>query len=164
MQVNLCEYFARYNFYKSAEAIAASQVSSAAPENAEIVEKGGHGHIGIDLKSLSPALREKLEKMDTNNDGNVDEDELVAAIEELIRNKQLNALFKKLIASLVLIMVVLVGVLTYMTYAVVDKFKDTSVDTSGNQPMFTDRVRVNFILEFYVLFDLLGFTSILVLR
>lgn len=82
--------------------------------------KVGNEKDGVSVKVKSGS---NLEVFDANNDGVVDEQELETAVKDSIRDKELNKLFKNIIYSLVVLVIVLVGSLTFMTVMVVELSK-----------------------------------------
>jgi hypothetical protein len=81
--------------------------SAAAPEVADVFE----------LKGLSEKERQKLQYLDKDNDGKIDPSELSRHMDDHAREKEMKLLFKNLVYALIILCFVLLGCLTYMTYA-----------------------------------------------
>ncbi|KXZ51613.1 hypothetical protein GPECTOR_12g577 [Gonium pectorale] len=78
------------------------------------------------------ALHRKLEKVDTNKDGVIELSEIAAVVDEMIKEQQIGKIYKFMTIGLFIVVAVLIGALTGITWAIVQISKDTKVATSNS--------------------------------
>ena len=71
----------------------------------------------LDMNELSPETRKKFATLDKDNDGKIDHAELANHMDIYSRDLEMKLLLKKIVYLLVIFCFVLMGCLTYMTYA-----------------------------------------------
>ena len=82
------------------------------------IHTGGKAETDVfELKGLDESQRKKLAYLDKDNDGKIDPSELSRHMDDHAREKEMKLLFKNLVYALVIFCFVLLGCLTYMTYA-----------------------------------------------
>jgi hypothetical protein len=72
----------------------------------------------IKLDALPAKVRARLTEMDRDRDGDVDEEELVAALDDFQRTKSENRIIRHLVVVLVLLLMLTVGSITYLVIRV----------------------------------------------
>ncbi|KXZ42801.1 hypothetical protein GPECTOR_117g366 [Gonium pectorale] len=82
---------------------------------------------------MDTALSRKLKSIDTNNDGVLDVHEVAAVVDEMLKEQQMGRIFKYMTIGLFIVVVVLIGALSGITWGIVQLSKDTKVtDNQGN--------------------------------
>ncbi len=81
-----------------------------------------HGEVSgqpdvLDINDLSPETRKKFASLDKDKDGKIDQHELANHIDVYNRDLEMKLLLKKIVYLLIIFCFVLMGCLTYMTYA-----------------------------------------------
>ncbi|KXZ54182.1 hypothetical protein GPECTOR_5g278 [Gonium pectorale] len=74
---------------------------------------------------MSRRLFERLEKLDANNDGVVDAAEVMAVMDEMARDQALLKLYRYITIGLFVVVIVLIGALTGITYGIVKLNQET---------------------------------------
>ena len=81
-----------------------------------------------------------IDKADTDGDGFIDVNELVAVVTHQKEQKATNMILKYMLFGLFLTLLITIGAVTGLTYFVVSTLKDTKVDSSnGQQPVLTSK-------------------------
>jgi hypothetical protein len=75
----------------------------------------------------SASVRRKLDQMDANGDGVIDEAELAHMIQELVQEQKMSKLFKWLVVGAAVLFVLLVAALTGVTYGMVSLLQTTKI-------------------------------------
>lgn len=102
----------------------------------DLKKKGSFKGTGVlkidDIILRHPEFASALEKFDTNQDGQIDTDELVDVLADLSNRKQQVELFKKLFGFSVIFLLVLLLCNTLLTVWMLKLNKDVYVDSSSN--------------------------------
>ena len=109
----------------------------------EKVEDGDvqkHSEQLLRMSNLAPGMRELLEGFDKDGDGAIDTDELVIAAQKQVRLQNQNKLFRKALVAIGSMLVVLIFVISGMTYWIIQASKDTKIQdysllTKGEDPV-----------------------------
>ncbi|KXZ45492.1 hypothetical protein GPECTOR_54g233 [Gonium pectorale] len=78
----------------------------------------------------SSTLHRKLEKVDQNKDGVIEVSEIAAVVDEMLKEQQIGKIYKFMTIGLFIVVAVLIGALTGITWAIVQISKDTKVANS----------------------------------
>ncbi|KXZ52031.1 hypothetical protein GPECTOR_10g1054 [Gonium pectorale] len=81
--------------------------------------------LGISINSASRRFTDKLGKFDTNQDGVIDAAEVAAVVDELVKEQALQRVYKFVAIGLFIVVIVLIGALTGITWAIVEMSKET---------------------------------------
>ncbi|KXZ53843.1 hypothetical protein GPECTOR_6g761 [Gonium pectorale] len=80
----------------------------------------------------SSTLHRKLAKVDQNKDGIIEVSEIAAVVDEMLKEQQIGKIYKFMTIGLFIVVAVLIGALTGITWAIVQISKDTKVMRVSN--------------------------------
>ncbi|KXZ50771.1 hypothetical protein GPECTOR_15g456 [Gonium pectorale] len=109
------------------------------------LEKPGQRQV-ISLEALAANVRSKtlarrLEAVDKNKDGVIEAEEIGAVVEDLVREEHFKKIYRFVAIAMMVVVVILIGALTGITFAIVQMAKDTKVTnlSSGNFQVMTTK-------------------------
>ncbi|KNC46919.1 uncharacterized protein AMSG_03350 [Thecamonas trahens ATCC 50062] len=88
----------------------------------------------IDRKTLTPELREILDQVDRDGDGDVDVNELLMAFQELHHTKKSNKRLVKILIVGAVLFTLTLGVIFALSVAAAELAKDTNIQSTSNSP------------------------------
>ena len=76
-------------------------------------------------------LVSKIRALDTNNDGEIDAEELAEAVDQMVKTQRENRLIKWFLFSIAIFSMLTIAAVVGLTFAVVQLSKDTKVSDTG---------------------------------